>query len=197
MNRMKSAFERAMERAMQLEEPDEKQRLEWELGPKGRRLAGSFLKGQGAPFTTIEQEPPDRRAYLIRGMMEALVSNLQLPKNDGANYTNNKVLEGIQRLLAGRTGAKDVLERIKYVTDQYRQFGIPQREQTYAQLKAQFEAQVMASMSRQPGQPAGGMQVNVETIPEFQQQWLSISSQMDLQYEQHLEDFRKQLLELV
>ena len=89
------------------------------------------------------------------------------------------------------------MERIKYVTDQYRQFGIPQREQTYAQLKAQFEAQVMGAMSRQPGQPAGGMQVNVETMPEFQQQWLSISSQMDSQYEQHLEDFRKQLMELV
>ena len=40
MNRMKSAFELAMERAMGLEEPDEGQKLEWELGPKGRRLAG-------------------------------------------------------------------------------------------------------------------------------------------------------------
>ena len=197
MNRMKSAFERAMERAMQLEEPDEEQRLEWEFAPKGRRLAGSYLKGQGAPFTTIEQEQPHRRPYLVKGMMEALVSNLQLPKNDAANYTNTKVIEGIQRLLAGNTGVKELLERVKYVTDQYRQFGIPQREQTYAQLKAQFEAQVMASMGRQAGQPAGGMQVNVETMPEFQQQWLSISSQMDLQYEQHLEDSRKQLMELV
>ena len=197
MNRMKSAFERAMERAMQLEEPDEEQRLEWEFAPKGRRLAGSYLKGQGAPFTTIEQEQPHRRPYLVKGMMEALVSNLQLPKNDAANYTNTKVIEGIQRLLAGNTGVKELLERVKYVTDQYRQFGIPQREQTYAQLKAQFEAQVMASMGRQAGQPAGGMQVNVETMPEFQQQWLSISSQMDSQYEQHLEDSRKQLMELV
>jgi hypothetical protein len=194
---MKSAYERAMERAMQLEEPDEKQKLEWELGPKGRRLAGSYLKGQGAPFTTIESEPPDRRVHLVRGMMEALVSNLQLPKNDVANYTNTKVIEGIQRLLAGNPGVKDLLERVKYVTDQYRQFGIPQREQTYAQLKAQFENQVMASMGRQMGQPAPGMQVNVETMPEFQQQWLAVSSQMDSQYEQHLEDFRKQLMELV
>jgi hypothetical protein len=73
---------------------------------------------------------------------------------------------------------------------------MPQREQAYAQLKAQFEAQVMGAMSRQMGQQAQGMQVNVETMPEFQQQWLSVSSQMDSQYEQHLEDFRKQLLEL-
>ena len=193
---MKSAFELAMERAMAMEEPDEEQKLEWELGPKGRRLAGLFLKGQGAPFTTIEGESPQRRAYLVKGMTEALVTNLQLPKSDGANYTNEKVMEGIQRLLAGKAGVKELLERVKYVMDQYRQFGMPQREQAYAQLKAQFETQVMGAMARQMGQPAQGMQVNVETMPEFQQQWLSVSSQMDSQYEQHLEDFRKQLLEL-
>ncbi len=198
MNRMKSAYELAMERAMELEEPDEGQKLEWELGPKGRRLAGLFLKGQGAPFTTIENESPERRAYLVKGMMETLVSNLQLPKSDGANFTNEKVVEGIQRLFASRAEVKELLERVKYVTDQYRQFGIPQREQAFAQLKAQFENQVMGAMARQMGQQAHpGMQVNVETMPEFQQQWLAVSSQMDLQYEQHLEDFRKQLLELV
>lgn len=194
---MKSAYELAMERAMRLDEPAEEQKLEWELGPKGRRLAGMFLKGQGAPFATIESEPPQRRSYLVKGMMEALVSNLQLPKSDGANYTNEKVLEGVRRLLASKAGVKELLERVKYVTDQYRQFGIPQREQTYAQLKAQFESQVMAAMGRQMGQQAQGMQVNVETMPEFQQQWLAVSSQMDSQYEQHLEDFRKQLMELV
>ena len=196
MNRMKSAFELAMERAMELEEPDEEQKLEWELGPKGRRLAGAFLKGQGAPFTTIENESSQRRAYLVKGMVEALVSNLQLPKSDGANYTNEKVMEGIQRLFAGKAGVKELLERIKYVTDQYRQFGMPQREQAFAQLKAQFETQVMGAMARQMGQQAQDMQVNVETMPEFQQQWMSVSSQMDSQYEEHLEDFRKQLLEL-
>ena len=198
MNRMKSAYELAMERAMELEEPDEEQKLEWELGPKGRRLAGLFLKGQGAPFNTIENESPERRAYLVKGMMETLVSNLQLPKSDGANFTNEKVAEGIQRLFSSRAEVKELLERVKYVTDQYRQFGIPQREQAFAQLKAQFESQVMGAMARQMGQQAPpSMQVNVETMPEFQQQWLAVSSQMDLQYEQHLEDFRKQLLELV
>ena len=194
---MKSAFELAMERAMGLEEPAEEQKLEWELAPKGRRLAGLFLKGTGAPFTTIENEPSHRRAYLVKGMMEALVSNLQLPKSDGANYINEKVIEGIQRLLAGQAGVKELLERVRYVTDQYRQFGIPQREQAFAQLKARFETQVMGAMARQMGQQAQGLQVNVETMPEFQQQWLSVSSQMDSQYEQHMDGFRKQLLELV
>jgi len=34
-------------------------------------------------------------------------------------------------------------------------------------------------------------------MPEFQQQWLAVSAQIDQQYEQHFEEYRKQLLELV
>ena len=89
MNRMKSAFERAMERAEQFEEPGEQQRLEWELLPMGQRLAGSFLKRQGSPFSTIEQESPERRSYLVKGMLGALVSNLQLPKTESVQYTKH------------------------------------------------------------------------------------------------------------
>ena len=51
-------------------------------------------------------------------------------------------------------------------------------------------------MSRQTG-AAGPVRVNVESMPEFQQQWLRVSVQIDQQYEQHLEQFRKQLLGLV
>ncbi len=197
MNRMKSAFERAMERAEQFEEPGEQQRLEWELLPMGRRLAGSFLKRQGSPFSTIEQESPERRSYLVKGMLGALVSNLQLPKTESVQYTNTRVIEGLERLLTDRTASKDLLQRTKYVTDQYRQFGLPQREQAYAQLKAQMERQVADIMSRQGGQKTGVLQANVETMPEFQQQWLAVSAQIDQQYEQHLEQFKKELMELV
>ena len=197
MNRMKSAFERAMERAEQFEEPGEQQRLEWELLPMGQRLAGSFLKRQGSPFSTIEQESPERRSYLVKGMLGALVSNLQLPKTESVQYTNTRVIEGLERLLTDRTASKDLLQRTKYVTDQYRQFGLPQREQAYAQLKAQMERQVADIMSRRGGQKTGALQANVETMPEFQQQWLAVSAQIDQQYEQHLEQFKKELMELV
>jgi hypothetical protein len=197
MDRIKSAFEKAMERAEQFDEPGEEQRLEWKLLPQGQRLAGSFIKGQGSPFSTIEKAPPEHRSYLVKGMAEILVSNLQLPKTEGSQQTNTRVIEGLERLLADKPPIKELLQRVRYVSDQYRQFGLPQREQAYQQLKAQMEQQVTEAMSRQMGPTAGPLRVNVETIPEFQQQWLAVSAQMDQQYEQHLEEYRKQLLELV
>ncbi len=197
MDRIKSAFEKAMERAEQFDEPGEEQRLEWKLLPEGQRLAGSFIKGQGSPFSTIEKAPPEHRSYLVKGMAKILVSNLQLPKTEGAQHTNTRVIEGLERLLADKPPIKELLQRVRYVSDQYRQFGLPQREQAYQQIKVQMEQQVTEAMSRQMGPTAGPLPVNVETIPEFQQQWLAVSAQMDQQYEQHLEEYRKQLLELV
>ncbi len=197
MNRIKSAFEKAMERAEQFEEPGEEQRLAWKLLPEGQRLAGSFIKGQGSPFSTIEKAPPEHRSYLVKGMAKILVSNLQLPKTEGAQHTNTRVIEGLERLLADKPPIKELLQRVRYVSDQYRQFGVPQREQAYQQLKGQMEQQVAEAMSRQMGPTAGPLQVNVETMPEFQQQWLAVSAQIDQQYEQHFEEYRKQLLELV
>ena len=44
MNRMKSAFEKAMERVEQLDEPGEEQRLFWKLAPLGQQLAVAYLQ---------------------------------------------------------------------------------------------------------------------------------------------------------
>ena len=194
MDRIKSAFEKAMERVEQLERPGEEQRLEWKLLPEGQRLAGAYLRGEGSPFSQIANAPAEHRPYLVRGMAQSLVSNLQLPKSEAALHGNNRTVEGLERLLEDK--AKKTLERVKYVSEQYLQFGLPQREQSYEQLKLQMEQQIAGAMSRQTG-AAGPVRVNVESMPEFQQQWLRVSVQIDQQYEQHLEQFRKQLLGLV
>jgi hypothetical protein len=196
MDRIKSAYERAMEKIDQLEKPNDKQRLEWKLLPEGQKLAGEFIKGEGSPFSKIANAMPDHRPYLIKGMAGVLISNLQLPRTQPIHLANTKMIEGLERLLKDKPKAKELLSRVKYVSDQYWQFAVPQREQTRQQLKMQMEQQVMEVLSRQRG-PQGQVQVQVEALPEFQQQWMRISNQIDRQYEQHLEENKKQLVEMV
>ena len=196
MNRMKSAYEKAMERVEKMERPDENQRLEWKLLPEGRKLGATFLKKQGAPFSTIEVASTEHRPYLKKGMAEVLVSNIQLPKNEVAKDDLDHVVAGLERLMGSKSEAKELLKRVRYVSDQYWQHGIPQRKLAYAEIKLQMEQQVAMAMSRQGG-AASDVQINVETMPEFQQEWLRIAGQIDQQYEQHMEEFRTQVLELV
>ena len=195
MARMKSAFEKAMERVEQMERPRDEQLLEWKLVPQGERLGGEFLKGSGAPFTTLENASPEHRAYMVKGMLKVLVANVQLPRSEPARTSVDLVSSGLERLLRGNPKAKEPLERIRHVTTQYWENAILQREQAFAQLKFQMEQQVAEVMRRQMGGSAP-MHANVETMPEFQQQWLAISGQIDQQYEQHLVEYRALLLEL-
>ena len=196
MDRMKSAFEKAMERVELLDEPGEEQRLFWTLAPLGKQLAVAYLKGEDSPFSKISDAPPEHRAHLTKGMFQVLVSNLLLPKSEAAYGANDRIIKGLERLIKDKPENKEVLQRAKYVSDQYWQFGMSQRDQAYQQLKLQMEQQVAEAMSRQRGS-AGGLQVNVETMPEFQQQWMRVSAQIDRQYGEHLEGFKRQLLELV
>ena len=128
-------------------------------------------------------------------MVGVLARNIALPRTDAAHNLNERVVAGLERMMPGNAKLKELLARVKHVSDQYRQFGIPQREQTYAQLKAQMESR-LEMMSRQSGQPAPAQLPNVELMPEFQEQWRNISGQLDAQYEQHLEQFRQDLVEL-
>jgi len=198
MTRIKSALERAMERIEQIEAPDPVEKLEWEFIPMGRKLAGSHMKIEGDPFKKFSSSVDEAKPYLKQGMMEVFISNVQLPKNEIIDATNKRAFEGLGILLQEDKSAKDLLERAIYVTQQYAQYGNPQREQAYLELKKQIEQVVMESLARQPGgaNPQAPGQIRVETMPEFQQQWMKISSQIDHQYEQHLGQIRQELIDL-
>ena len=193
---MKSALEKALERAEELEPPSEKQILEWKLAPEGRRWAAALLNGDGSISAKISEAPEEHRPYLVRSAAQVLISNLQLPRNQMVQDTNERATGGLERLLGDKPQAKELIGRVKYVFDQYRQFGLPQREQAYQQLKVQAQQQVEESVRQQAG-TTGPIQINVESLPEFQQQWLQVSGQMDQQYQQHIEESKELLLKLV
>ena len=197
MKRMKTAFEKAMERVEQMDEPDKEEILEWKLIPVGQRLAGTYLKGGESIFADLDKAETGDKPYLLKGIIEVLVKNLQIPKMQTQRETNIRVLTGIRKLLGDHPNSGKVLEHMEYVLEQFWQFGREQRAQAYEQLKAQIEQQAYEVLSRQTGTSHQGMKINVEAMPEFQQQWMMISSQLSVPYETHLQDYKKQILELL
>ena len=197
MNRMNTAFEKAMERVEQMDEPGKEEKLEWKLIPVGQRLAGTYIKGGEGVFDDLESFEKDDQPYLVKGMIEVFVSNVQIPKSEAQKETNARVIDGIRRVLGDRPKCGEALEHLEYVLEQYWQFGREQRTQAFEQLKAQIEQQVYEVLSRQTGGSHQGMKVNVEAMPEFQQQWLRISGQLNVPYETHLQEYKKQIMDLL
>ncbi len=194
MDRIKSAFEKAMERAEQLEAPTEEERLGWKWVPEGKKLAGAFLAGKADPATEVAKAEEPARPYLLKGLIGVLVENLRLPKSEQAFQTNERVLEALTRLKQG--AMTEIADRVRYVFTQYAQFHPQQQEEAYAQLKQQLQSQLEQMVQQQAGVQGPVPVGNVEARPEFQSEWLRILAQLEEPYENYLREFRQQIREL-
>jgi hypothetical protein len=188
---IKSAYERAMERIANLEGPTKEKKLEWKGVPEGTAHAVKYLKGEGDLAAALKGYDKDLQRFVLRGMVDVLVGNIAIPKTVAQQQGLDRVLGGLRALYRGNRKAEEVLSRIQYVCDQYKNFGNQQRQQVYEDLKRQFTLQVQEGLRRQGLSQQGP--VNVEALPEFQQEWGRIRVQLDGQYEEHLEAFRKEL----
>ena len=194
---IKSAFEKAMEKveSMNLKPPSEEERLSWDAIPKGQKIAADYFKGEGSLTSAVAEADPKERPYVIAGAVEVLVSNLQLPRHEAAEKTTARALSGIKSLLADAPGIQQVAERVAYVNEQFKSYGDQQRQQALQQLKQQFTAQLEQVMRQQGA--GGAPPPNVETMPEFQQEWMRVKLHLDQQYEGHLEGYRNEIRALV
>ena len=191
---IKSAFDLAMEKVAKLDEPSDEQKLDWKATPKGRSLAGEFMQGKGDITSGLAAVDAQERPFVIRGLVEVLTANVQLPKNEAGAQTLAKALDGIKQALGHLPVANEVAERIAYVVEQYKTYGAQQEKQAYEQLKQQFTAQVQQLMQQQPAMAK--QPVNIETMPEFQQEWMRTKIRLEQQYEGHLDGYRQELLML-
>ena len=193
---MKSAFEKAMERADQLGSPSEEERLEWKWLPQGKEAAARYLQGGADLESVLSQSEGVERDYLVRGITEVLVENLRLPRSEVDQRSSERAVKGLLTLKQSRAALEEIIGRVRYVWDQYRQYGAKHQQQAYQELKQHFQAQLEEAIRRQPGIQEQAQQVNVEALPEFREQWLRTIAQLDQQYEQHLGEYREQILKL-
>ncbi|MEE9284477.1 MAG: hypothetical protein V3V35_01990 [Dehalococcoidia bacterium] len=193
MGEIKSAFEKAMEKVERLEPPTKEKRLEWSGVPKGQALAAKLLKG-GATSADLSSYGQEERPHVLRGALQVLVANIQLPQSAASEQAAKQAMDAIRMLMGSSPQANEILGRVAYVSEQYKTHGEQQRQQAFLQLKQQFQAHVQQQLQQQGAAPA--QPVNVEVLPEFQQEALRLKVRLDQQYEQHLEGYRQELLAL-
>lgn len=192
MGEIKSAFEKAMEKVQQLSAPTKEEKLTWEGVPEGRRLAAEHLRGRLSLAEALDKCDRTLRPYVLRGIIEILTANIQLPRNQVAQESTGRALDGLGAVFRNTKAIKGIIDRVQYVCQQFQTHGEQQRQQLRQQLKEQFQAQLQEAVRRQTGGKAG-VEANVEAMPEFQQEWLRLKVRLDQQYEQHLDEYRKEI----
>ncbi|TET38324.1 MAG: hypothetical protein E3J65_05250 [Dehalococcoidia bacterium] len=189
MGELKSAFEIAMERAKRLGEVSQEEVKKGDFVPEGGRLAARYLRGECNLIAELSKYDEEARGYVAEGAKGILLRNINLPRNDFAKGINRSVMEGIKALKADKGDVENVYSKIRRLFKHYEQEGEQQRSQAYEMLKREFQREL-----EQAAQQGGlSTRVEVESQPQFQEQWRRTLAQLDSQYQRLLEECKQEL----
>ena len=192
MGIIKTAAEIAKEKLEKIGEPTEAERLKWKYGPEGEKLAALYLKEDLNLTSEVGKFEEKARKIVITGVNDILLRNINLPRTEAARKTNKKAMDGLKALKTNKTAVENVFSRMRHVLDHYVQEGAKQKKQAYESLKAEFEEKIQQAIRQQTGVDAK-MKIDIEKQPQFQEEWLRVQAQMEAQYANLLDEYKKEL----
>jgi len=195
MSEMKSAFERAMERAESLGKASDEEMKKWKYLPEGEKLAAKYLKDECDLLGEMDKYDAATRPLVAEGAQGILINNIDLPRNEQAKKVNRKSMEAIKELKRDKAGLENIYTKLRRVFSHYEQEGEQQRRQAYEAVKNDVEAKIRQAMQQQTGAPAN-MKINVEAQPQFQQELRRVMAQLDSQYLALLEEYKQEILNI-
>jgi len=189
---IKSALEIAMEKVEKLGEVTEEERMKWKYVPEGEKLAARYLKQNLNLLSEMGKFEEKAKGYVIGGAQDVLVRNVELPRNDSLRKKNKRVMEGIKLLKNDKVSAENVFSKMRRVFDHYVEQGEQQRKQAYESLKVDVEARIQQAVKQQMGSLAN-VRIDVESQPQFQEEWRRMLAQLDMQYTRLLDEYKQEL----
>lgn len=189
MAEMKSAFEKALERAGRLGKlsPQEiRERKEDEYAPIGRALADRYLKhGYGK----ILEEEADKYAgeekeIVMKAALSRLVEAIELGNYD----TTERAVEGIL-VLTGEEQVGDIGEQIRSLLAEHRQA----EENKYQEQRGEIERRERELLHRLRISGSAVGEINLEAS----ETWKELSQELYSQFEQRLDELKGRLLKNV
>ncbi len=184
MGEIKSAIEIAMEKAEKIGKASKEELIATELEEKGQRTAAKYLSDEDINLLDeIRKYPPKENLHFLKGLVKTFLRNVVLPRDEYALKNAKKALRGLEEAFSAFPEMRQVTAEIERLLEQY----LRHRESLYAQLKEQFEAQFSEVEEALSDQMGVRVKVDVESQPQFQEEWKKIRDQLDPQYERQLE----------
>jgi hypothetical protein len=191
MGDIKSAFEKAMERVDGIGEPSREEKLQWKYVPEGQKLAAAYLKEDANLLNELGKFKEEERRFVTKGLEEVLLRNIILPLNDLAKKNNKKAMDAIKTIKKDKAALENVYTKMRRVFDHHVQQGEQQRKQAYEMLKQEFQLRLQQAMQQQGLPP--GTKINVESQPQFQDEWRRTVAHLDSQYSTLLEEYKREI----
>jgi hypothetical protein len=186
---IKSALELALEKAEHYGRASREEMAAAQYQEQGRHLAVQFLKGEGDLAADLKNLPPEAQAAARLAVKEVFLRNIGLPRENTVDPRQDRALEG---LVLVASNPKD-MARFQTELEQLLQQYIQVRNNALQQLKGRFTAgaaQMQRNMEAQYGQNA---RLDVEKLPQFQEEWRRFMGQLQDQIEPMLAGLKEKM----
>jgi hypothetical protein len=189
---IKSAMELALEKAEQYGRATKEELTREQYRDQGRQLAVNFLKDGGDLTAALAGLPAPAQAGARAAVKEVLLRNITFPRDGEMDPRMAQALEGL--LLAAEN--PKAMARQKAELEKLLQNYLQVRNSALQQLKARFGAGIGQMQRALEAQMRQRVQLEVENLPQFQEEWRRFQGQLQDQFEPMLEACKERMMSL-
>ncbi len=190
MAEIKSALELALEKAERYGKASKEEMAAAQYQEQGRELAVQFLRGEGNLEEALRTLPPEAQAEARTALKKVLLRNIGLPRNGEVETWLDRALEGLMLVASNQKTMAHLRAELEQVLQQFLQI----RESARQQLRARFSAGAGQMQRAMEAQLRQKVRVEVEQLPQFQEEWRRFRGQLAEQFEPMLEDLKERML---
>lgn len=181
--KIKSALEKALERAAAMPEVTQDSIASIEYVPQGKSLAASYMNEEDFDLAgAVSKFSSDVKNHILNGIQEVLMANIVLPGNESVLENDYKAMEGIMAIKEDKPSAGQLLSELDSLLKYYQQV----MSQTTEKFKKEYEMRI----SNKPSQNEQEME---SEKMEFQQEWAKIVRQIEQQFGTGLADLKEKI----
>lgn len=189
MAEIKSTMEMVLERAAKMAADAPAETNQDNLIKTGMRMAADFLNGK---IDNLQEEllklPAESQIPVRQGMVQTLLRNIVLPRDESAEQGETTAIKGIL-ILAGNSGEiSSICGELQQILGQYGQHKQQSIQQLEEAIRAQLEQQQMAA-----GKSEGP--VNPAMHPQYREELAKMLTSLNGQYNDALDQRKEMIME--
>lgn len=188
MAEIRSTLEMVMERAARMAAEHEGKASDDLLVKEGMKLAAEYMNTGNADLAgAITSRSEAERAPFVKGILDTLLRNITLPRDESIAENAEKALDAVNTLTDGASG--DICSELHQLLGQYGQH----KEQVTNQLDDAIRNQLVQQYAQQGREIADPSTINPAMHPQYAEEMKRMMSDLNSQYIQAF-DQRKEMI---
>jgi len=190
MAEIKSTMDLVMERAARFGKASSEDLQREEAHKKGMQATAEYLEGSVASLVeTLAKVNRETQQAMRSGMVESLLRNIFLPRDEIQQSRADKAAAGLVELAGGAGDIATICRELKQIMSGYEQH----RKELRSQLEEQIRMQYEQLLAHKGGMRADEIKIDPTLQPKFREEWGRIEAELYGRYNEALDQHKMNL----